>query len=104
MRHSTAFSYLTPQISTKTSNAASASFLLSAIQISCSARLAFDCWLFGSFQHIGGLVHPAALAAGRGPHFLDRLPEAERAISDRELGPDRKPASLQGEEQLLPGL
>src|SRR5258708_23538853 len=24
------------------------SFLVSAIQISCSARLAFDCWLFGS--------------------------------------------------------
>ena len=30
-------------------------------------------------QHIGGLVHPAALAAGLRPHFLDRLPEAERA-------------------------
>src|SRR5437660_1231511 len=37
-----------PQISTKASNAASASFLVSAIQISCSARLAFGCWLFGS--------------------------------------------------------
>src|SRR6201987_5180913 len=48
MRHSTAFSYLTPQISTKTSNAASASFLVSAIQISCSSRLAFEYWLFGS--------------------------------------------------------
>ena len=31
------------------SNAVSASFLVSAVQISCSARLAFDCWLFGSF-------------------------------------------------------
>src|SRR2546423_9493607 len=30
------------------SNAASASDFVSAIQISCSARLAFDCWLFGS--------------------------------------------------------
>ena len=49
-------------------------------------------------------MHPAALAAGRGPHFLDRLPEAERAVGDCELGPDRKPASLQVEEQLLPGL
>src|SRR5437899_12671333 len=37
-----------PQISTKASNAASASFLVSAIQISWSARLAFGCWLFGS--------------------------------------------------------
>src|SRR5467141_3545076 len=32
----------------KASNAASASFLVSAIQISWSARLAFDCWLLGS--------------------------------------------------------
>jgi hypothetical protein len=44
----TALSYLTPQVSTKASNAASASFLVSAIQISWSARLAFECWLFGS--------------------------------------------------------
>src|SRR6516162_7068147 len=56
------------------------------------------------FRQIGGLVHPVALAAGRGPHFLDRLPEAKRAIGDCELGPDRKPASLQVEQQLLPGL
>src|ERR1700731_3285168 len=32
----------------KASNAASASFLVAAIQISWSARLAFDCWLLGS--------------------------------------------------------
>src|ERR1700694_622430 len=32
----------------KASNAASASLLVSAIQISCNARLAFGCWLFGS--------------------------------------------------------
>ncbi len=36
------------QVSMKASNAASASFLVSAIQISWSARLAFDCWLLGS--------------------------------------------------------
>src|ERR1700730_6233703 len=48
IRHSTALSYLTPQVSAKASNAASASFLVSAIQISWSARLAFDCWLLGS--------------------------------------------------------
>ena len=40
-------------------------------------------------QHIGGLVHPAALAAGLRPHFLDRLPEAERPVGDRELGTHR---------------
>ena len=31
----------------------------------------------------------AALAAGLGPHFFDRLPDAERAVGDRQLGPDR---------------
>ena len=49
VNHSAALSNLTLQVSTKASKAASASLLLSAIQISCRARLAFDCWLFGSF-------------------------------------------------------
>jgi|ERR1700730_18253620 hypothetical protein len=48
IKHSVARSYLTPQVSMKPSKASSASFLVSAIQISCGARLAFDCWLFGS--------------------------------------------------------
>ena len=55
-------------------------------------------------QDVGGLVHPAALAAGLGPHLLDRLPEAERAVGDRELGRHRKPTPLQVEKQLPPGL
>jgi hypothetical protein len=55
-------------------------------------------------QHVGGLVHPAALAAGLRPYFLDRLPEAERAVGDREIGRHRKSAPLQVEQQLLPGL
>ena len=41
----------TPQVrsrTTKASKAATASFLVSAIQISCSARLALVCRLFGS--------------------------------------------------------
>ena len=49
-------------------------------------------------------MHPAALAAGPRPHFLDRLPEAERAVGDREFRPHREPAPLQIEEQLTPGL
>src|SRR6476620_8087953 len=32
----------------KASNASSAAALVSAIQISCNARLAFGCWLFGN--------------------------------------------------------
>jgi hypothetical protein len=87
IRHSTALSYLTPQISMKASNAASASFLVSAIQISWSARLAFDCWLLGSlFQDIGGLVHPTALAA-RPPIASPRRPRglgAQRGLRRAE--------------------
>src|SRR6266536_1267852 len=49
-------------------------------------------------------VHPAALPAGLGPHFLDRLPEAERAVGDREFGSHREPTPLQVEEELPPGL
>src|SRR5207245_4787919 len=35
---------------------------------------------------------------------LDRLPKAERAVRDRELGPHREPAPLQVEEEVPPGL
>src|SRR5262249_1790807 len=33
-----------------------------------------------------GFVHPVALTAGGRQHFLDRLPETERAVGDREFG------------------
>ena len=46
-------------------------------------------------QDVRGLVHPTALAACLGPHFLDRLPEAERAVGDCELGRCGKSAPLQ---------
>src|SRR6516164_2939833 len=49
-------------------------------------------------QHIGGLVHPATLAAGLGPHFLNRLPEAECAVGNCELGADGKPTPFEVEE------
>jgi hypothetical protein len=49
-------------------------------------------------------VHPAALAARHGPHLLDRLPEAERAVGDRELRADREPAPLEVEQEFAPGL
>src|SRR5205807_6192319 len=53
---------------------------------------------------VGGFVHPAALAARLGPYLFERLPESERAISDRELGANREPAPLQIEEQFPPRL
>src|SRR3977135_2787574 len=53
---------------------------------------------------IGGLVHPTALAARLWPNLLERLPEPECAVGNRELGTDHKPPSPQIEEHLLPGL
>src|SRR5271156_4781054 len=55
-------------------------------------------------QDIGGLVHPTALAACPRPHLLDRLPEAEGAVGDRELGSHRKPSPFEVEEELFPRL
>src|SRR5271156_5065175 len=55
-------------------------------------------------QDIGGLVHPTALAASPRPHLLDRLPEAEGAVGDRELGSHRKPPPFEVEEELFPRL
>src|SRR5882757_5840080 len=54
-------------------------------------------------QDIGGLVHPTALAACPRPHLLDRLPEAEGAVGDRELGSHRKrPPSMSPTSSFLP--
>src|ERR1700730_668362 len=55
-------------------------------------------------QDIGGLVHPTALAAGPRPPPPDRLPEAEGAVGDRELGSHRKPPPFAVEEELFPRL
>src|ERR1700730_3453129 len=46
----------------------------------------------------------SALAACPRPHLLDRLPEAEGAVGDRELGSHRKPPPFEVEEELFPGL
>jgi hypothetical protein len=84
---------------------ASASFLVSAIQISCSARLAFGCWLFGSLlKALAVLCTQQALAARLRPYLVERLPEPERAIGDRKLGANRQPTPLQIEEQFPPRL
>jgi len=72
------------QVSTKASNAPTASFLSRPSKSPGAPRLAFDCCFFGS--------------------LFDRRPEAERAGDDREFGRHQKHAPLQIEEQLLSGL
>ena len=42
-------------------------------------------------QHVGGLVHPAALAAGLRPYFLDRMPEAEAPSATASSGATASP-------------
>src|SRR5215472_638366 len=87
----------------KASNASSAAALVSAIQISCSARLAFGCWLFGNLastfailctqqrcSRVFGQTSPAALP--------------ERTIGDSEPRRRVEPAPLQVEQQIAPVL
>jgi hypothetical protein len=91
IKPSTALSYLTSQVSTKTSNAASASFLVSAIQTSCSARLAFDCWLFGSLLSTLAVL----CTQQRGSRaILPRLPARTRARRRRPRAQARSQASV----------
>src|SRR5260370_32279759 len=72
----------------------------------CLAVHAWPCLqaLWQLVQDIRRLVHPAALRMRLRPHFIDRLPEAERPVGDCELRPDRQTAPLEIEQQLLPGL
>ena len=42
--------------------------------------------------------------ARAGPDLVERLPEAERAVANRDLGGDGQPASLNLDEQLAPTL
>src|SRR6187402_2782317 len=55
-------------------------------------------------QHVSGLVNPTALVPGARKDFLDRLPEAERAVADRKVRRDLKPALPDVDEELTPAL
>src|SRR5271155_4928041 len=55
-------------------------------------------------QHVGGLVNPTTLMLGAGKDLLDRLPEAERAVADSEIGRDLKPTPFDVDEELAPAL
>src|SRR3979411_21512 len=55
-------------------------------------------------QHVGGLVNPTPLVPGARKDLLDRLPEAERTITDREVRRDLEPTLLDVDEELTPAL
>ena len=49
-------------------------------------------------------MNPTALVPGSGKGFLDRPPEAERTVADREVRRDLEPTLLDVDEQLTPAL
>jgi len=55
-------------------------------------------------QHVGGLVNPTALVPGALEDFFDRLPEAERAVADREVRRNLEPTLLDVDKELTPAL
>src|SRR5215210_7518866 len=55
-------------------------------------------------QYVGGLVNPTPLVPGARKDLLDRLPEAERAIADREVRGDLEPTLLDVDEEFTPAL
>src|SRR5579863_8817069 len=55
-------------------------------------------------QHVGGLVNPTALVPGARKDLLDRLPEAERAVADRDVRRDLEPPLLDVNEEFTPAL
>src|SRR6516162_7010201 len=55
-------------------------------------------------QYVGGLVNPTPLVSGARKDLLDRLPEAERAVADREVRRNLEPTLLHVDEKLAPAL
>src|SRR5216110_891409 len=86
----------------KASNASSASLLVSAIQISCSDRLAFGCWLFGSLLRMLAVLCTQQRCSRVVGQLAERLPEAKRTVGDGEFGRDDQTSVLQIEQQFTP--
>jgi hypothetical protein len=55
-------------------------------------------------QNIDRLVDPTALVPGGREHLLQRFPEAERTVTDRQLGCDGQAAGLEPDQQFPPAL
>src|SRR5262252_8165508 len=83
----------------KASNAASASAFVSAIQISCRARLAFGCWLFGSLASTLAVL----CTQQRCSRVVGQTsPAAFQKPSDCQFWPHIEPAPFQIEQQFAP--
>ena len=50
-------------------------------------------------QYVGGLVNPTPLVSGARKDLLDRLPEAKRAVADREVWRNLEPTLFDVDEQ-----
>src|SRR5437660_10820537 len=104
IKHSTALSYLTPQVDEGVEGRECILLGLGHpdfLQRPLGFRLLA---LRQLVEDVGGFVHPATLAARLGAYLLEGLPKPERAIGHRELGANRQPTPLQIEEQLSPRL
>jgi len=55
-------------------------------------------------EHLGRLVHPAPLRAGRAKYLWQRFPETERTIADGQLGIVLQTASLHIQQHFFPRL
>src|SRR3954471_19540847 len=55
-------------------------------------------------QDICGFVHPAALMSRGGEDFVERLPEAERAVTNGYFRGDLQPTAFSLDEQFVPAL
>src|ERR1700752_5420188 len=55
-------------------------------------------------EYVVGLVDPTPLVPRAGKDLIDGLPEAERAVANRQIRRDLEPAPLDVDEQLAPTL
>src|SRR5437764_3571374 len=87
----------------KASNAASATLLVSAIQISCNDRLAFGCWLFGSLLRTLAVLctqQRCSRVVGHSSPSAFQKPSAPSATASS--GATARPRFLQIEQQFTP--
>src|SRR2546423_10310975 len=88
----------------KASNASPAATFVSAIQLSCNARLAFGCWLFGNLAITFAVLCTQQRCSRVFGQTSPAAPEPERAIGDGEPRRHVEPAPLHVEQQIAPVL